>query len=141
MDPPSAGEGNFSGGPSATPFMPQWIPSPSLNRAAALPGVKLAPAGTAGYEELVARFAQRLWRLLAGSVTTGSAALAQGSRPLLSLLPPGLAESESAEDRQRLDAARAEWAQAFGARVETMRAMLSSNVASDSPTPIIAGDE
>ena len=121
--------------------MPQWVPSPSLNKVAAVPGVKLAPAGTAGYEELVARFAQRLWSLLAGSVTTGSAALEQGSRPVMSLLPPRLAESESVEDKQRLDAARAEWAQNFSARVETMRAMLTNNVASDSPTPIIADDE
>jgi hypothetical protein len=121
--------------------MPQWVPSPSLDQAAALPGVKLAPAGTAGYEEQVARFAQRLWRLLAGSVTTGSAALEQGSRPVLSLFPSKFAESESVEDKQRLEAARAEWARSFSARVDTMRAMLSNNVASDSPTPVIADDE
>jgi hypothetical protein len=103
--------------------------------------VKLAPAGTAGYEVVVASFAQRLWRLLAGSVTTGSVALEGSSSPVLSLLRHGLAEAESVEDKRRLDTARAAWAQTFSARVETMRAMLSSNVAGDSPTPMIAGDE
>jgi hypothetical protein len=49
--------------------------------------------------------------------------------------------AESAEDEHRLDAARAEWAQAFSARVETMRSILGDKIAGDSPTPVIPGDD
>jgi len=120
--------------------MPRWIPSPSLNRTAPVAGAKIAPAGTAGYEAVVATFAQRLWQLLAGSVTTGSNALEGGSSPAQSQ-PHGLAPTESEEDKRRLDNARTAWAEGFSARVETMRAILSSNVAGDSPTPLMVGDE
>jgi hypothetical protein len=99
-------------------------------------------AGTSSYEEVVARFAQQLLQIFAGTITTGSVALERGVRPMLSLVPSRpVAWSASVEEEQRLDAARAEWAQAFSARVETMRAILNSDRAVDAPTPIIPGDE
>lgn len=122
--------------------MPRWIPSPSLNRYADLSGTKLALAGTSSYDLAIARFAEQLWQLLAGTITTGSVALERDALRVLSALPAApLVATESPEEKQRLDAARAEWARAFSARVETMRAMISGTNAVDAPTPTIPGDE
>ncbi|HKY40883.1 MAG TPA: hypothetical protein VJN18_33340 [Polyangiaceae bacterium] len=105
-------------------------------------GTKLALAGTSSYDLAIARFAEQLWQLLAGTITTGSVALERDALRVLSALPAApLVATESPEEKQRLDAARAEWARAFSARVETMRAMISGTNAVDAPTPTIPGDE